>query len=85
MDALITLIRIPFGIIGSLVVIVFYFGLFIPETILLLIAFPFAAIFMDRCDLRYSWIGSYPNSMRAMGKSLENIWGWVSNDGACGF
>lgn len=84
MDVIITLIRLPFGIISSIAVVLFWLIIFPFESILMIIALPFAAIFMDRCDIKYSWIGKYPNSIRKIPEVLQDIWSWVRGDSNCG-
>jgi len=73
MDLIITLMRIPIGLIGT----VFALVIGIPvETIFTIICFPFAALFMSRDQIKSSWIGKYPNSLR----KIRGIWHWVSAD-----
>ncbi|MBV5272699.1 MAG: hypothetical protein JZU52_03325 [Lamprocystis purpurea] len=80
MDALVTLLRLPFGLIATVVVIVFWLAIFPFETIAMIVAFPFAAIFMSRSELGYSWIGKYPNSLKAIPEKLEAVWEWVGGE-----
>lgn len=80
MDFFITILRFLIAIIISTVIIIFLLALFLLETVLVLVCFPFAAICMKRDEIKNSWIGNYPNSLKNISKSLERVWTWVFSD-----
>jgi hypothetical protein len=81
MNDLVSLIRLPFGLLASVVVIglagLFFLYIELPFAI---ISFPFMAIFMSRYDLQNSWISSFPNSLNWARERLRNIWEWVQEN-----
>ena len=74
MDFIITIVRFPLGIVATIVVLGFWLILFPIELIIVLIALPFGAIFVSRYDLKNSWIGGFPNTLRQIGYNVSNIW-----------
>jgi hypothetical protein len=45
-----------------------------------MVVLPFGAIFMSRYELKESWIGGFPNTLRQIGNNVSNIWKWVRDD-----
>ncbi|MCD4696615.1 MAG: hypothetical protein K8S16_10285 [Bacteroidales bacterium] len=80
MEFLITIIRLPIGIIASLIVIVFWIALFPLEFAIAFICLPFGAIIMSRDALKNTWLGSFPNTIIHLRKGLARIWEWIFND-----
>lgn len=81
LDLLITLVRIPIGIIAILfqIVVVLIIG-FILETIAVVLFFPFAVL-TPRRQLKQSWFATYPNSIRKFDWDVFNrIFKWMIND-----
>jgi len=81
MNDLISLIRLPFGLIasGTIIGLAGLFFLYI-ELPFAIISFPFMALFMSRYDLENSWISSFPNSFYWATNKLCNIWEWVQEN-----
>lgn len=71
------IVRFPVAVIASIFVIVFWIAIFPLESIVEVICFPFAAIFMRSKDIKKSWVGKFPNSLTKMWKNLQSIWEWV--------
>lgn len=80
MDAIITVIRIPFGLLGSIIVLSWWILLFPFETFFVIFCLPFGVIFMTRSSFKNSWICSWPNSLNRIGPNFASIWEWVFND-----
>lgn len=80
MNFVITFFRFPMGIFATIFVIVIYLIPFPVELILVILLLPFAAIFMRRDELKNSWIGSFPNTIRCMMSNIRSIWKWVNDD-----
>ena len=84
MDIAITLVRFPVGIIASFLVLLIAIPisliLFVGETAIVIVSFPFAALFMDRNSIRNSWLGEYPHSLRYVFRAFPRIWDWVFSD-----
>lgn len=80
MNAIITLIRFPIGIVGILIVSCFYFLLFPFELIVALLALPFSALLMKREDYRVSWLGSFPNTLKKLLRVISGILNWIGRD-----
>lgn len=80
---LIVVIRVPFGVIGSLVVILLFAGWFVLETAVFLLAFPVAAVITDQAWIQGSWLGRFPISLREFASNrfqyLRAIWNWVTD------
>ena len=79
MDFIITIIRFPFGIIATIVVVGFWLFAFPFELFLAIFLLPLGAIFMTREEFKNSWIGGFPNSIRQIRYSVSNIWEWVGS------
>ncbi|MGF1534788.1 MAG: hypothetical protein ACFCUI_13880 [Bernardetiaceae bacterium] len=80
MNVIITLIRLPFGIFGVLVCLIFWLSLFPFEFLLMILLLPFGAVFMSRQELRRSWVGRFPNTLRMLSDSLTSVWHWTTRD-----
>lgn len=80
MDALITLIRFPFGVITSIISIVFLIAVFPFETVILIPTVIFVSIFLSREEAKDGWWMKYPHSLRNIPKALRAIWKWVADD-----
>lgn len=80
---LIIVVRSPFGVLGSLVVVLFFAGWFVLETAVFLLAFPVAAVITDQVWIQRSWLGRFPISLREFASSrfkyLRAIWNWVAD------
>ncbi len=77
MDFIITIVRFPFGIFAMAFVVGFWLLLFPIEFIIVAILLPLGAVFMQRYELKNSWIGRFPNTLRNLKRSLSSIWDWV--------
>jgi hypothetical protein len=81
MNDLVSMIRFPFGLLASFIVVgisvLFFLYIELPATI---ISFPFMAIFMSRYNLQNSWIGTFSNTYFWAMHRLKYIWEWVQND-----
>ncbi len=74
MELLITIIRFPIGVFGTLIIGAIGI-LFLPiECVLVIIYFPFAAVLMSRTELKSSWLGTFPNSITEAKYVIETIW-----------
>ena len=80
LDLLILVIRVPIGIIISLILIFMTIILFVLETIGLILLFPIAALTMARDKLRKSWFTRYPTSVRGTIDNLAKIWDWTLHE-----
>ncbi len=80
MNFIVSVIRFPFGLIASIAVIGLWLVIFPFEALVVLVSFPFASLFMDRYDIKNSWLGTFPNTIKSMSKNLSDIWYWVGND-----
>ncbi len=80
MGCLITLVRLSMGIFAICVAIPLLVILFFFATLALMICMPFTAIFMDRGDIKDSWMGTYPNTLRAIPDTCSGIGRWVFDD-----
>ncbi len=78
MNFLVSLIRSPIGLIGVLIVLIFFMTAFIFEFIAICIIFPFAAIFSNINKMRNGWFGKFPITIKKMNKSILNIWKWIA-------
>jgi len=77
MDELITAIRFPIGLLGIALVTVARVLIFPIEALLAAVCFPFAALLMSRSELKSSWLGTFPNTIREIPTSNKNIWDWI--------
>jgi hypothetical protein len=80
MDLIITMIRFPLGIVATIIVLGFWLILFPFELIIAMVVLPFGAIFLSRRELKKSWIGGFPNTLRQIRGNVSNIWKWVRDD-----
>mgnify|MGYP001811050910 FL=1 len=80
MDAIITLIRLPIGLIGIIAVIIWWVVLFPIETVFACVFLPLGVIFMKRKEFKESWICSWPNSLKKIFPNIDLIWEWIVND-----
>ncbi len=80
MNFLVTLIRFPLGIIAVLIVLFFWLFLFPFEIFFMIIALPFGAIFMSREELKDSWVGKFPNTLKNLINNIKHISIWVKYD-----
>ena len=58
MNILVTLIRIPIGLVAGIVTMIFWLICFILETILAIIALPILAIITNRREIESSWLST---------------------------
>ena len=82
LDFLITIVRLPIGIVAGVTALIFWFVCFILETVIAIIALPFLAIFGKRTEVKDSWLSTYPNSSpisRTLG-AWTKIAKWVLSD-----
>jgi hypothetical protein len=77
MGILITGIRIWCAFICITFLLLFDPLIFVLESIVVLLVFFFAAIFMSKDDIKKSWIGSYPNLARKIKKVILKLWDWA--------
>jgi len=77
LDPIITIIRFPFGVIATVIVIVFWIIILPFEFILVLAILPFGAILFTRRQLKDTMIGRFPNSVNQMRLGVSQIWQWV--------
>ena len=82
MNILVTLIRIPIGLVAGIVTMIFWLICFILETILAIIALPILAIITNRREIESSWLSTYPNSapIRRTLSAWSNIAEWIGGD-----
>jgi hypothetical protein len=82
MDVLITIIRFPLAIVAGWIVLVFWSGCFILETVFAIITLPVLAVTGKRSQIKNSWLSTYPNSSPIINtlKAWKKLADWVSND-----
>ncbi|MFP6677003.1 MAG: hypothetical protein VB878_18105 [Pirellulaceae bacterium] len=72
LDAIITFLRVPFGLIGTVFLVAF-----LPvETIMWLVCAPLGALFLSRESFKVTWLGRYPSCFEWMGM----LWEWVRDE-----
>lgn len=73
MDALITLFRLPIGLVAS----VFLLLLLLPlEFCMWLICAPLGAIILSRYSFKMTWLATFPNTLTILGL----VWEWVRDE-----
>lgn len=81
-DFLVTIIRLPLGVVAGVVSLVFWLVCFVAETVFAIIALPLYAIIGSRKQVKTSWLSTYPNSAPITNTLIA--WGkiarWVLND-----
>jgi hypothetical protein len=80
LDNIITIIRFPVGIIGIIILFLFYLLTFPFETVIVIIVLPVAALIMSRKEIHYSWLSNYPLILSKFPLLAEDIWEWVIKD-----
>lgn len=80
MDIIITLVRLPVGLAGMSIVLMWWLFLFPFETALAILCLPFGVIFMKRSEFKSSWICSWPNSLSRIWPDIKAIFKWVFDD-----
>ena len=78
MDFLITVIRLPVGLVMIPIVAAFWLVIWPVEFVLGIVCLPIAAIFMSRADIKASWLGEWPYiSLRHIPDDSGKIWEWI--------
>ena len=77
MDELITAIRFPIGLLGIVIVTIVRVLAFPIEALLAALLFPIAALTWSRSELRTSWLGTFPNTIRDIPTNNKDIWDWI--------
>lgn len=76
-DLAITMLRFPPAALAISINLAFATGIFIIESLAILISLPFALLFMKQGGLESAWIKNYPASLRKFADKIGNIWKWV--------
>jgi hypothetical protein len=80
---LIVAARVPVGLLGALLVALFFAVWFALEIAVALIAFPVAAVTANQAWIRGSWLGRFPIALREFSrerfKYMRVIWTWVAD------
>lgn len=75
--------RVPVGLLGGIVVVLFFAAWFALETTVALVAFPVAAVTANQQWIKQSWLGRFPIAYREFSnerfKFLRVIWNWVTD------
>lgn len=75
--------RVPVGLFGGTVVVLFFAAWFALETVVALVAFPVAAVTANQQWIKQSWLGRFPIAYREFSnerfKFLRVIWNWVTD------
>lgn len=93
MNKAITFVRIPFGSVVTALVVGFWAIAFLAIAALELIAvipvFILLSVFANKEEMRTSWVGTFPNCIRDIGKKdgyfhemtkfIKGVWEWVLN------
>lgn len=81
-DFFVTVSRLPIGIIGMVVVLLFFVAIWVIETALVVIFLPVIAITGTRRDTKKSWVANYPNTapLRNILEGWIRIGKWIRND-----
>ena len=87
-DALISIIRLPIAVVATVFFFLFHVVVFVLESLVALVAFPFAVVLMSRNELKQSWFATYPNGWHGLDNDsfsivgflsgLSRIWEWVA-------
>lgn len=81
-DALMLIFRFLVGVVVSVLAVVFYLALVLPtSTVILPVAFLYAAVFWSKQETQNPWIGHWPFLKEFCEEVLGGIWKWVYNIG----
>lgn len=78
MDFLVISIRVPIALLLCVLIVLLFFFLFFLESAALLVVFPFAVIPMSREQIKKSWMGTFPNTLRSIPDALDELKAWVT-------
>jgi len=80
MNALITIVRLPLGIIAIVIISIFWCLMFPLESLVVLISLPFLSVVMNRTQIKESWVARYPVSLKKIAEKRQLIWNWIVDD-----
>jgi hypothetical protein len=80
MDAIITVVRVPFGLLTLVVLVAAWTLALIAESVAALCTLIYLALFSKRDEAKMSWVQGYPHSIGIVFRGCSKVWHWVFND-----
>ena len=81
MDALITIVRFPFGVAVIPLIALLWLSIWPLEFVAGIVALPVAAVIMGRQEIKNSWLGEWPYiSVRRIAEDSGKVWHWIFSD-----